>query len=142
VVGFLLAAGCAVAACGSRSAIATPVTTAAARTRIDAAAARRIAESYAVTDDHGRPVLSAPTRATSMTFEQAERSIGSGADYSLPGTARVWLVHVYGEFASPRGRPPPPPWAKPSPTTTGRRVAPSYYVILDADSGSVHVLNY
>jgi hypothetical protein len=110
---------------------------------IGASAAMRIAEDLALRDTKGDPVLSRPSAARLMTFEQAERAIGSGVDYSLGGSAAVWLVHVYANFGSPHGSPPRPPWA---PTTTTPQTTPtpqpSYFVIIDAATGRVVVENY
>jgi hypothetical protein len=110
---------------------------------ISASTAKRIAERLAVRDAKGDPVLSRPSDARSMTFERAERAIGSGEDYSLGSAAPVWLVHVHANIAVGRQPPPRPPWASTTTTpTTASTSPPNYFVIVDAATGRVVVENY
>jgi hypothetical protein len=109
---------------------------------IGESAAVRIAEGLAVEDSKGDPVLSRPSEARSMTFAQAERTLGSGEDFSLGDSAPVWLVHVYGDFNGKEGPPPRPPWAPTTPATTASTSPPSYFVVIDAATGRVAIENY
>jgi hypothetical protein len=108
-----------------------------------ASAAKRIAEGLAVRDEHRVPVLIRPSDARSMTFERAQRAIGSGVDYSLSGSAPVWLVHVYANIGGAM-EPPPDLFAQPTTSTPVATAAstPNYYAIVDAASGRIVVENY
>ena len=112
---------------------------------IGSAKATRIAESLAATDARGKPLLSQPTIARGMTFQAAPTAIGSSEDYAHAPSAPVWLVHVYGTFGVPMGRPPrilgttAPTTSAPLTTSPSRR---SYFVIIDAITGEVAVENY
>jgi hypothetical protein len=134
-VAVVLSAGCGSVAAQSASSSAGSID-------IGETAALRIAEALAVPDSKGDPVLSRPSDARSMTFEQAEHAIGSGEDFSLGDSAPVWLVHVYGDFNGKEGPPPRPPWAPTTPATTASTSPPSYFVVIDAATGRVAIENY
>ena len=110
---------------------------------LGASSAKRVAESLAVRDARGDPVLTRPSDVQSMSFQDALTTIGSSPDYSLGGSAPVWLVHVYADVAGRKEPPPRPPWATTATTqVTATASRPNYFVIVDAASGRIVVENY
>jgi hypothetical protein len=85
-----------------------------------------------------------------MSFQAALTAIGSSQDYSSHApSAPVWLVHVYGMFASGKVPPPTQATADLGTTTTSTTSVtsttpppPSYFEIIDAVTGAVIVQNY
>ena len=86
-----------------------------------------------------------------MSFQAALTAIGSSQDYSHAPSAPVWLVHVYGMYGGGRKVPPPTransdlgatTTSTQSATSTTSPPPPNYFVIIDAVTGQLIVLNY